>query len=374
MSLEQLTDSAREIIMTLAANNASFIPASPTDEPPLETEPADPDKIKDDSYFGDDNICETYEPVDRFRPILNIPVGSPIRRSEDHVFRYFLDGSLRTYYWGDVAISTASYPVLVSETAVSILKRNEEGRLYPCRSDHQLLAIFPFTSGVLRDALENRPLGMITPVFLESEPDPRRDLRTILAAKARERLHALEANAAANLAGRADGEWLIIDGDIRQNIFLRLKNVIGLAKSFSWKPVIKVANSQFHFNLPRVIQRLRENERTPVLRKKSGDYPSLAFWYLRFWPIDRVDNYMQGVVKVEAVMEGQWDEEKAALVSRLSRALIAEKAPVIYPERRWHSHIYPIYQAETHVKETLFSPQVMRQILFARGGFNLSAQ
>lgn len=255
MSLEQLTDSAREIITTLAANNASFIPASPTDEPPIENEPADPDRITDDIYFGDDNICETYEPVDRFNPVLNIPVGDPVRRSEDHVFRYFLDGSLKTYYWGDIAVSTASYPVLVSEIAVSVLKRDADGRMRPCRqsgSGHQIIAIFPFTSGILRDSLESRSLSVIKPVFLESEPEAGRDLRSVLAAKARERLHALEADTAAYLTDRADGEWLVIDGDIRQSSFLRLKETIGLAKSFSWKPVIKVANSQYQFNLPRV--------------------------------------------------------------------------------------------------------------------------
>jgi hypothetical protein len=368
-----LTVSARKILDALAESNAAFIPASPTDEPPVEVEPADPDRLRDDTYFKDNNICETYEPVDRFNPVMSIPVGTPLTRSEDHVFQYFLDGSLRTYYWGDIAVSTASYPVLASEIAVSVLKRDENGFMHPCSSSHEVIAIFPFTRGVIRDSLENRSLGTIKPVFLGSDPEAGRDLRSVLAAKAREQLHALEVDTAVNLADRKDGEWLVVDGDIRQSSFLRLKETIGLAKSFSWKPVIRVTNSQYQFNLPRVIQKLRENERTPVLRKKSDDYPSLAFWYLRFWPIDRLDNYMQGVVKVEVVMEGKWDEKKEALVSRLSRALIAEKLPVIYPERRWHSHIYPIYQTEMHVKDTLFSPQVMRQILFSQRGVGLSA-
>ncbi|WP_027719510.1 hypothetical protein [Desulfovirgula thermocuniculi] len=366
MSFESISASARDILDALAESNADFIPASPTDEPPVEAEPADPDRVRDDAHFESDNVCVTYEPVDRFRPVMSIPVGPPVTRSEDHVFRYFLDGSLRTYYWGDVVVSTYSYPVLVSEIAVSALKRDREGFMHPHTTVHQVIAIFPFTRGVIRDVLEGRVLDAMKPVFLEKEPDSKRDLRSVLAAKAREQLHVLEVEVAVNLPGRENGEWLVIDGDIRHSSFLSLKNVVGLAKSFSWKPVIEIEGSHYRFTLPWVIQRLREGERTPVLRKKSDEYPSLAFWYLRLWPVDRLDNYMQGVVKVEVVMEGEWSEEKRALADRLSRALLAERLPTIYPMRRWHSHIYPIYQAETHVKGTLYSPQVMRQILFTR--------
>lgn len=368
MIFDSLAASAQKILDAITESKATFVPASPTDEPPVEVEPTDPDRLRDDAYFGDDNICETYEIVDRFNPVMSIPIGTPLSISEDNVFVYFLDGSLRTYYWGDIAVSTASYPALASEIAVSVLKRDESGFMYPGSSRHQIIAIFPFTTGVIRGSLESRSFDAIKPVFLESEPQAGRDLRSALAAKAREQLHVLEVDTAVNLPDRKDGEWLVIDGDIRQSSFLRLKETIGLAKSFSWKPVIKVANSQHQFNLPRIIQGLKENERTPVLRKKFGEYPSLAFWYLRLWPTDRLDNYMQGVVKVEIVLEGKWSKEKEDLVTRLSRALIAEKLPVIYPERRWHSHIYPIYQTEMHVKNTLFSPNIMRQILIGRRG------
>lgn len=365
MDIGPVVSSIQWILDAFRESNASFIPASPTDEPPVETEPPDPDRARDDANFKDSNICVTYEPIDRFRPVMSIPVGSPLTRREEHVFRYFLDGSLRTYYWGDISVGTVSYPVLASEIAVCVLKRDEDGFLHPRAVSHQIIAIFPLTRGVIRDALENRPLDAVKPIFLESEPSPERELRFVLAAKARERLHALEVETANNITGRENGEWLIVDGDIRHSSFLALKDTVGLAKSFSWKPVIEVEGSHLRFNLPRVIYGLKEGERTPVLRKKSDEYPSLAFWYLRFWSPDKLDNYMQGVVKVEVVMEGGWDERKRKLADKLSRALLAERLPAIYPVRRWHSHIYSIYQAETRVKSSLYSPQVLRQILFS---------
>ena len=354
--LTSLSDAASSLVDVLRQNGLEFVPASPTDEPPVEAEPPDPDRARDDRHFdGGRHECYNVEPARS----VSLEVGPPDRPD---LFTYFLDGSLRTSYWGDVLAGGRTYPVLVSEIAVGVVERRRK-EISTARLERRLCALFPFTEAAPAWSALRSVTGPLEPVCLEREPEPGADLRQKLAAKARERLHHFEAGAAAALP-RSQGEWLVIDGDLRDSCFLSLREVVGLAKSFSLRPVVTFRELAWTLDLPGVLRKLLVGCRTPVLAQRNSEYRGLVFWYLRLWPAECLDNYLQGVVKVETVLPGSWDAAKAAVVQELSAALFAERFPCVYPERRWHAHIYPVHAAELLVKSTLLPSLVLRQLLF----------
>jgi hypothetical protein len=73
-----------------------------------------------------------------------------------------------------------------------------------------------------------------------------------------------------------------------------------------------------------------------------------------------------GVIKAELI--NPTDEAlPSALIDRLSRALVAERSVTPHGrDRRWHAHLYPIFLAETAVKASFFSAEVVRSALLWR--------
>ncbi|NHM28906.1 hypothetical protein G7K71_18455 [Desulfofundulus sp. TPOSR] len=274
----KLQDSAKILVERLEGGGLNFVSASLTDEPSIEAEPPDPDRMRDDVIFSDGrheccNVERSYEPY--------IEVGPPLYADEESVFVYFLDGSLQTCYWGDIIAQGYSYPVVASQMAVGVVSRDGKA-LKSVALEYRFFAIFPFTESYpVWSDLVSVP-SFLEPVCLERDPGPSRDLRSVLAGKARERLHHIEAELASILA-RADDGWLVIDGDLRDRRFQKIPNVIGLAKSFSLRPVVTLREMAKTYNLPRLLRELPVGWRTPVLVQQKGDYRDLVFWYLRLW-------------------------------------------------------------------------------------------
>ena len=169
---------------------------------------------------------------------------------------------------------------------------------------------------------------------------------------------------------RDAGDWLIIDGAIRKELFLKLADTIGLAKSFSRKPVFSVNGSKNKKDVVSLLGPLKEGHRTLVFKQdvaieeSEPIKKSIAFWYLRLRGGAGLENPLQGVVKAEMHHEGdELTAEQANEVNIISRALLAEKYVSPYPVPRWPAHIYPIYTAENYIKASMFPPIYIRGLL-----------
>ena len=69
-----------------------------------------------------------------------------------------------------------------------------------------------------------------------------------------------------------------------------------------------------------------------------------------------------GVVKIEIPTLGNGIETE--LIDEISKAVIGERNPSIYgSDSRWHSSIYPIYQAERVIKGGFYSQDVVLSIV-----------
>ena len=67
-----------------------------------------------------------------------------------------------------------------------------------------------------------------------------------------------------------------------------------------------------------------------------------------------------GVLKVELPVLGT-DPPTSELVTRLANALLAERTVTPHGlDRRWHAHLYPIFQAERFVKNSFVSNAILR--------------
>lgn len=351
---------------------------TPLLEPAEEELPFDLEKKEDDEKFIKRECFNIEIPGDRDKPYVNL--GKPLHREEEHFFRFFLDGSLKTYYLGDYILPTFSFPILAGEIAAACLFREENGSLaIPSNGFKRRICLLLPNKSILPDELQ-KEIDNITQKFeiyggLKIEPQfteerESKDWRASLRAKGISEMHTTEVQLAKDVRESSEEGWLIIDGAIRKKMFLELEKVIGLAKSFSKLPIFTIENSTM-FDTVRLIAGLREGERTVIFKQTSAEKDSekevkdkLGFWYLRLRSGGWLENPLQGVVKVEMKIEEDMASSKTIeVVNKISKALLAERTVSPYPTPRWHAHIYPIYVAENYIKSNFLSQYYFRGLI-----------
>jgi len=350
------------------------------EEPVEEVLGSDPDQREDDQQTRDFPLFEAVERVqDSVRPW--VLLGRPIGRADDHVFRYFLDGSLRTYRWGEKSEGGTSFPVIVTEVGCAVVFRRDDGTVTRHAFKRRLCLLLPPTPPVSSDTAEDLlqtstddggNAGLNVEVVRLARERHLGDLRTALLGKARSVMHELEVSVANSFPH--DGQsWLVIDGAIRKRIFMDLRNTIGLAKSFSRKPRFLFPPARRSIDVVALLRYLPCGARSPVFvssaRAQATDSPTgagIASWYVRLREPSIQGDPLHGIVKVDYVVDGEWSAERdGPAVERLSRALLAERSVSPYPTNRWATHIYPIFCAETFLKSSLLNPVVMRGLMEA---------
>lgn len=376
-SLAALGDLKRQIedVKALLSKRGPFLRAS-VDETIEEVQPTDTDRTEDDTNYDAGNLCHNIESTENGSPFVS--PGPPIPRKERNFFRYFLDGSIRTYYWGEKLEGNTGVPIMIAEAASAVVSRDSEGTIKPTKFARHLCLITPGCPPLSDDTWEDIQSlktsldSMVSPkleVFTLAKAEEKRDLRNSLAGKARSIMHDLEHELAAEISRESD-DWLIIDGAIRKELFLRLPDTIGLAKSFSRRPVFSIDGSKNAKDVVTLLGPLKQGDRTLVFKQdvaveeSEPIKKSIAFWYLRLRSGVGLENPLQGIVKVEMHHEGdELSYDQAGLVNTISRALLAERYVSPYPVPRWPAHIYPIYTAENYIKASMFPPIYIRGLL-----------
>ncbi len=340
---------------------------SPFENPIEEERRGDPDQADDDANFlGADNICVMSEPSldGHKKSVRSLPMES--------AFRYFLDGSIRTKYVGEYIEGSLSFPLIVSEIAVAVMCRSEK-TLRPAILQKDLYFVFPHKdSGLITDTTYDRLMQMQNRFAQESastriefmkKTEIVRDPRSSLLGKVRALMHEMEGNVAGDLV-RNKEEWLVMDGTIDKGMFLHLPNTIGLAKSFSRKPVFSMDGHVL--TLSAYMKDIGEGERSAVFRKigSSGKaQPDLVFWYLRMRTFPPMEP-LGGIVKIDLNIPGdaQLTTDQVELVDRISSDVFSMRFPSVYPWPRWPSYIYPIRLAEMSMASAFLSPAYLSQI------------
>ncbi|ADG81313.1 hypothetical protein [Thermincola potens] len=295
------------------------------------------------------------------------------------LFKYFLDGSRKTYKIGDTTIDNKFVPVVAGQIGVAVCKRNDNGTMKNLMlSRVNVISIF---KRVQKDDLDEikRKIEKIQVYGIPFELLP---YNYKSPAGHNERLEKIENSAIATIQKKMSdmeilmltdlvnkkllktNEMLIIDGSLQ---FMQTKingkkvddrlflNVVGLSKTFNpnLRKILKTKNKEIGTILPN----LKFGQRTPVYR-----YPIegrvIGAWYLRIREPKNMKNPLDGIVKLEkiAINEEKENGFETGLIDNISKSILLERNVTCYGlDPRWANHIYPIYLTEQFLKSSFLS-------------------
>jgi hypothetical protein len=255
-----------------------------------------------------------------------IPVG-PAERWPGPVA--FLDGTQRY----DLVAHAGTAPLVVATISAAVRERNDR-RLKTVAHGTRTIAVGrPGALSQAGDALEG-----IEPVPLDDDGPvhPIRDLMAVRRAVDRERGR-LELQVGREYVIPSDG-WLIVDGSLSESPdWSSHPRILGISKSHSVLPFEGRDLDQY--------LRLPSGHRSPVFAPTKSQVAPVYSWALRLWPWEGHDLFF-GLVRVEA----RPGPETVSSADRISRFLLAERAPLSAPDPRWDRLLYGVREVETYLK------------------------
>jgi hypothetical protein len=335
---------------------------------------------EDQALNEDEKIFETIFERDSSgqRPPLYRPTP-PRGRKYRTFFRYFLDGSFRSYFLGTALENERETPVHFAQIGACVLRREDDGsvRREALRVENILLAGKQRLSDAIWKKLEELSQQADVKLLDLTEKDivsgilSDFDLRNKAGGKVRYAMRRLEAEMIESVLDRLsrEGNWLIADGSLMFDPILEIlakreeiMPVIGVSKNFRKDPQFTYGRGPRaeRYSIYELLADLKEEHRTAVFSAREG---KVVFWYVRLREQKHLDYPLMGVVKVELV-NPKAEPVPSDLINEISQALVAERNVTPHgQDRRWHAHIYPIFLAERAVKESLFSREVVQQFL-----------
>lgn len=356
-------------VLELLGSNVDILPA--TGAAVEEMLAPDPDELEDTLLNRENQeitaFLETPTPSisNIYRPT------PPLFRKDNHLFRFFIDGSLRTYYIATGIEGNRSFPIELAQIGSAVVQRDDQGRVTCLERRQKVLLLVPVGGYGLSDTvwkqLEklNAPGGIFEAIDITKKTalTPREagddDLRQRAGAIARHRMHELEIELIQSTdTRRNDDSWLILDGAVKLDAFIHAPYLIGVAKSFRKNPEFLFGSGRRRErrDITSILAGLQYACRTVAFAAHGG---KVAFWYVRLRPQEEVDYPLMGVVKIE-LPRPDGSPMSADLADLLSSALVAERNVTPYGrDRRWHCHLYPIFTAEQAIKANFFSQDVL---------------
>ena len=335
---------------------------------------------REDQAFNSDEkifdaIFEKEEPGGKSKLYRPVP---PVSRAERPFFRFFLDGSLRSYFLGTILEHERESPILFAQIGACVLRRDDDGSVR-CESlevENNLIVAKKRLSEAAWKNLEQltqkagAKLVDLTERDVVSDMMADFDLRNKAGGKVRFTMRSLEVKVMGILMPYLSSEsWLIADGSLLFNPLLNvllsyneIKPVIGVSKNFRKDPqfVIGRGPRAERLSIYKLLANLESEHRTVAFSARSGQ---VVFWYVRLRAQKHLDYPLMGVVKVELVNPSR-EPVDSELLDQISRALVAERHVTPHgQDRRWHVHLYPIFLAERMVKESFLSRDTVQQYL-----------
>ncbi|MEM0195792.1 MAG: hypothetical protein QXJ24_05705, partial [Thermoplasmatales archaeon] len=281
------------------------------DSPIEETQRPDSDMIEDDTQIrrtiGNSRGYIEAESIEAKKPEDFSDVIDEKNDSVDFRLDYFIDGSIRTKYIGELLLGNTGGPMVASNVgAIASFVDYKSRKVYPYRSRSNFCLYFPRD---LPDSLTTRlkqiqnEIRDVQVEFLEVG-ESEGSLRLSAGGKARAIMHKVEIKVATEDLPEDRG-WLAIDGALRRPEFYSLPKTIGVAKSFSTK-VSFLGNDG---KPPRTIShlaRLKRGQRSPIYKYRVNsseegglEVEKLIFWYLRLREAPPEMAPLGGIVKID---------------------------------------------------------------------------
>lgn len=295
-------------------------------------------------------------------------------------FKYFMDGSRRTYKIADMPIGTQVFPIIAGQVGVATCKR-EGKNLSNCESMFKIVLTVPdkldsegknekqhraFLNDLV-NKLNNKQNNVKIDSILLYSTRANENFEDKAVAKIQDYMIEREKEMVQILVNKnliSDRAWLIKDGSLEYNkiynkddkfAFNRIrsnyKRVVGVSKSFN-PELAKLKNGR---SAATMIANLKPFERTPASMYQTDRVEGkFAVWYLRLRDARKSRGPFDGIVKVEKILVTDFELEnglKTSEIDNISAWLMNERNPVCYGnDERWANHLYPIYLTETYIK------------------------
>jgi hypothetical protein len=260
------------------------------------------------------------------------PVGVPQPWAEPVAF---LDGIQRSSL---VAYAGAA-PIVVAEIAAAVRERRGTGLVTVVEERRVVAVARPSALAAAGEALDGLA-SLALPV--DEPPHPVRDLFEASRAVDRAR-GALELAVAGRFRARSDG-WLVVDGALSESpAWATDPRILGVAKSHATLPFDGDALERY--------LRLPPGHRTSIFAPVSRSVAPVSAWALRLWPWEGKDLF-HGLVRVEVAPANGTPEA----ADRISRFLLAERAPISTPDPRWDRLLYGIHSVEQYLRARTVVP------------------
>lgn len=301
------------------------------------------------------------------------------------LFKYFLDGSRRTYKVDDIAYDKRLYPVIAGQIGVGVCYRENPDTFKAFSLLNPLVICLPSNANAVssndklffnnlvsklnkQDLLEKQDLKFEKILsYSHSALKENQKYEDRGVAKIQDEMIKLEKNVVTELVRKKKlnkNTFLIKDGSLEyewdktdlKNLSLIKANyasVVGVSKAFNPESLSKDVK-----DISRKIADLPNHHRTPAFMYETERIPDVKFavWYLR---IRETISPFDGVLKIEKILV--WDKEEedgldSDEIDLISANIINERNPVCYgQDNRWAKHLYPIFLTEKYIKSKYLS-------------------
>ena len=241
----------------------------------------------------------------------------------------FLDGTQRS----EVVGYCGAAPIVLGGIAAAVRERLDR-TLATAVSERRSVALGrPAALAAAGDALAGLEL-IATPD--DEPPHPARDLNS--AGRALDRARgALEVAVGAQYRARSDA-WLVVDGSLSESpAWAGDPRAVGVVKSHATLP-FDGEELERYLTLP-------PGSRSSIFAPRSRRVAPVRAWALRLWPWEGKDIF-HGLVRVEVAPANATPET----ADRISRWLLAERAPLSTPDPRWDRLLYGIHSVEEYLR------------------------
>ncbi|MBX3364036.1 MAG: hypothetical protein KF866_04655 [Phycisphaeraceae bacterium] len=304
----------------------------------------------------------------------------PLSRAEEHIFQFFVDGSVKTFFLGTLVEHERNTPVLLAQLGAAAVKRENDGRVHVVTAHNRKRIVLLLNRSQVSDPVWARteaaikgtasliPMGLVD--TNEDDPHntsrafgPNKEPRSRAAHKANWEMRLLERELLKDLLAEHDatGAYIAVDGGLGKEFKLNEFNrgFVGVIKNFSKEQSFELKSRGMTkvLSLFQLLANLRVGHRTAAFARGDGH---VVFWYLRIREQRHLEYPMMGVMKIELPNPSR-SMIDSALIDRLSRAMVAERSVTPHgKDNRWHAHLYPIYLAEQVIKNGFFSDEVLK--------------
>ncbi|MDA3925563.1 MAG: hypothetical protein PF904_12770 [Kiritimatiellae bacterium] len=302
------------------------------------------------------------------------------------LFKYFLDGSRRTYKVDDIAYGKRLYPIIAGQIGVAVCERSDRHSFTPIIVRNPLVISIPedanaqatinntglFFNNLIKklnnhEILKNQGLvfsKILTYKNTSLEKGDKYEDRGV--AEIQNEMMSQEQYVVFELvkAGKLnENAFLIKDGSLEymksgeakelSQIKSNYDCVVGVSKAFNPEALSRDVK-----DISRRIAELKIYHRTPAFMYQTERIPDVKFavWYLR---IRKTLSPFDGVLKIEKILVRDIQEEDGLdsdEIDLISANIINERNPVCYgKDNRWEKHLYPVYLTESFIKSQYMS-------------------